>query len=202
MMTDEFSAIVNNPTAIVPLWSQQRMIPNNGRSRDIATSLLPKVYLLLRENSDTFVNIEQAQYKKLDNYWFNQRCEFEGSAYHMLSSYDAIRFFFEQKNLIHTRQNGQAKLIEILPLVKKVAKVGEIIPGDNVSPELIPRECFPLPGDNFLLSNICSKAGLVHTSRSNPIFSAGQGYPNILILSRLYKNDWAMCIAYSKLIKE
>jgi hypothetical protein len=62
--TDEFSAIVNNPTAIVPLRSQQRMIPNNGRSREIATSLLPKVYLLLRENSDTFVNIEQAQYEK------------------------------------------------------------------------------------------------------------------------------------------
>jgi hypothetical protein len=115
MMTDEFSAIVNNPTAIVTLRSQQRMIPNKGRSRDIATPLLSKVYLLLRENSDTFVNIDQAQYENIDNYCFNQKCEFEGSAYHMLTSYDAIRFFFEQKILIQTQQNGQAKLIEILP---------------------------------------------------------------------------------------
>jgi hypothetical protein len=66
MMTDVFTAIVNNPTAIVPLRSQQRLIPNNGRSRLIATSLLPKVNLLLRENSNTFVNIEQAQYETID----------------------------------------------------------------------------------------------------------------------------------------
>jgi hypothetical protein len=62
--------------------------------------------------------------------------------------------------------------------------------------------CFPLPGDIFFLSNICAKAGLVHTTRSNPIFSAEQGYPNIIILSRLYKNDWKLCIAYRNRVKE
>jgi hypothetical protein len=78
----------------------------------------------------------------------------------------------------------------------------DIFPGYDDAAELIPQECFPLPGDKFILSNIFSKAGLVHTSRSNPIFSARQGYPNILILSQLYKNDWAMCIALRDQIKE
>jgi hypothetical protein len=70
------------------------------------------------------------------------------------------------------------------------------------SSEFPQASCFPLPGDIFFLSNICAKAGLVHTTRSNPIFAARTGYPNIIILSQHYNNDWKLCIAYRNRVKE
>ena len=150
------------------------------------------VNIMSKDNSDTFPRIGKEDFDNLCTFQCTQRIEFVGQMSNLLSTYTMTRFLFDAGFLVQI-QDDHAQPIPILHHVNTVREV------EN---ERRAVRSFPMMGEYYLLSHITAKAGLKHSSRSARAFDPTQTHPEIVILSKLYKNGRESVLAFKGALDE
>jgi hypothetical protein len=83
MSADKMTSNVPLANIIDPKSSSSRAVQRKPFSRDMQSVAGAKINLLSKENSDTFPNIDPGQFEQYENYRYNERYEFEGSAFNL-----------------------------------------------------------------------------------------------------------------------
>ena len=189
--------------------SEHTTIPDHDTTQGIKREItqdailqgsISRVSLMSCENSDTIPNISLEKFEERQTFRCDQSLEFCGQISELVTSYRTTKDLFDRRILIQIKESESSPAVPILHTVMKQSESPSV--STSAASESRNLRGFPVPGEVYELHNICVKAGVYHDTRANPIFSNNPAHPKIMILSRLYKNDWASCLAFRHRLDE
>ena len=148
------------------------------------------VNLMSRANSDTFPRISKQDFDKMPTFKSVQSLQFLGQMSDLLSTHVMTKYLFDHRILVQIKEQD----LPPVPIIHHTFN-------ESVNQKTVIKS-FPIVGQDYKLSHITTKAGLIHTSRASCPFDDDPAHSKMVVLSKSYKNHRQSFRAYIERLSE